>query len=417
MLHSATIKNFKSIRNVSVDLKPLTIIIGPNASGKSNFLDGLEAVKHIVRYKGTTRPGREGDLPTLLLDDVLWRKAKPDEKIYWELNVGLTSRGYSSRQLRLFDDEVGREDIVYNLVIKNDAVDEVELPVIDLEKLTKLPENFIILSRQMESITMQEGQVPLFPLEISSTDLALHFFARESLPAVKNLRYYIQQWQFHKIIPEMIRSQLFSVRGKNATLRKDGSNLANVLYYLQEDHPEDFDYIQEEMQKSLNFAKIHTVEDDEVSEVFSKRGLVFLEAQENVFADEKPFGPNNLSDGTLGFLALLTILSVSDPAPLICLEEPERSIHLHLIPRLAHLLHEAAYHTQLLITTHSPELLDYFDPYEQDHVQVLVAYRNIDGATEFVPVRNVQNVQKWLDDYMLGQIWSMGQIEEMLEVG
>jgi len=118
----------------------------------------------------------------------------------------------------------------------------------------------------------------------------------------------------------------------------------------------------------------------------------------------------------LGFLALLTILGVSKLPPLICLEEPERSIHRQLIPRLAHYLHETAQHTQLIITTHSPELLDQFDPYEQDYLQVLIAYRDREGATHFVPIRSVQNVQKWLEDYMLGQIWSMGQIEELLEV-
>jgi predicted ATPase len=101
---------------------------------------------------------------------------------------------------------------------------------------------------------------------------------------------------------------------------------------------------------------------------------------------------------------------------LICLEEPERSIHPQLLRRLAYYLREAAQHTQLIITTHSAELLDHFDPYEQEYLQVLIAYRDQEGATQFIPIRNVHNVQKWLEDYMLGQIWTMGQIEEMLEI-
>lgn len=114
-------------------------------------------------------------------------------------------------------------------------------------------------------------------------------------------------------------------------------------------------------------------------------------------------------------LALLTALSVSDLAPLICFEEPERSIHPQLLRRLAYYLHEAARHTQLIITTHSAEFLDYFDPYEQEYLQVLITYRDQEGATQFVPIRNVQNIQKWLEDYMLGQIWTMGQLEEVLD--
>jgi predicted ATPase len=74
-------------------------------------------------------------------------------------------------------------------------------------------------------------------------------------------------------------------------------------------------------------------------------------------------------------LALLTVLGVSDLAPLICIEEPERSIHRQLIGSLAHYLHNAVYDSQLIVTTHSPEFLDHFDPYEQDYVQVLIAYK------------------------------------------
>ena len=113
---------------------------------------------------------------------------------------------------------------------------------------------------------------------------------------------------------------------------------------------------------------------------------------------------------------MLTILGVTEPPPLVCIEEPERSIHPKMLRRLAHYLQQAAQRTQLIITTHNAELLDYFDPYQQENVQVLVAHRDKEHATQFTAVQNIQNVRAWLDDYMLGQIWTMGQIEEMLEV-
>ncbi|MCP4369489.1 MAG: AAA family ATPase [Deltaproteobacteria bacterium] len=414
MIRQVTIKNFNSLKHVTTELKPLTIIIGPNASGKSNFLDGLEAVKHLVQFKGTTRPGREGDQPTIPVEEVLWRKSKSTEEVSWELDYELRPNELPARQLSLFEDESNYENFTYSLAIKNAVVDEEELPIIVQEKLTASPGQYEFFFRSEDNIKVQSSTIPV-DTDISLTDLALHFYARKSLPVARDLRYYIREWQFYKIIPHLIRQSLFSRPGKHSRLAKDGSNLANVLHLLRKHQPGDFEYIQNEMLASLGFSRLYTKEEDEGIRALQGRGRVYLEAEEEVFANSKPFGPDNLSDGTLGLLALLTVLSISKPAPFICLEEPERSIHLQLIPRLAHYLHEAAQGTQLIVTTHSPEFLDHFDPYEQDYVQVLIAHRDNEGATQFVPIRKVQNIQKWLDEYMLGQIWTMGQIEEILE--
>ncbi len=413
MIRHVMIKNFKSLHHLTVDLKPLTIIIGPNASGKSNFLDGLEAIKHLVQFKGTVRPGREGEQATISMEETLWRKSEPTAEISWKLDYTLDPNELPPvRQFSLFDDEIDYENFTYHLSIRNDVLDEEEVPSITKEELTAFPGQYEVFSRLEDNITVQN-----FPkTDISLVDLALHFYARESLPIARALRYYIREWKFYKIIPHLMRSPVFTRLRKHPHLIKDGSNLVNVLHYLGEHQPADFEYIQNEMYNALGFSHLNTQEVDD-DEGVTLRERVYLEAQEEVFAKSKPFGPNNLSDGTLGLLALLTVLSNSKPAPLICLEEPERSIHPQLIPRLAHYLHEAAHHTQLIVTTHSPEFLDHFDPNQQEYVQVLVAYRNAEGATEFVPIQKIQNVQSWLDDYTLGQIWTMGQIDEMLEVG
>jgi AAA15 family ATPase/GTPase len=75
VIHRITLKNFKSLCDVSVELKPLTIIIGANASGKSNLLDALEAIKRLVEDKGTMTSSQEGEQASILVDEVLWRKA------------------------------------------------------------------------------------------------------------------------------------------------------------------------------------------------------------------------------------------------------------------------------------------------------------------------------------------------------
>jgi len=200
---------------------------------------------------------------------------------------------------------------------------------------------------------------------------------------------------------------------KHSRLGKDGRNLSNVLHYLRQERKVDFNYIQEEMSKILNLSDLYTRKEEMKDRHLYK---VHLEVEELPFAGLRPFSLDNLSDGTVGLLTLLTVLSESNPVPLICIEEPERSIHPKMLSRLAYYLHEAARHTQLIITTHNADFLDHFDPYQQEYVQVLVAYRDKEHATQFAPIRNIRNVKAWLEDYMLGQVWTMGQIEEMLEV-
>lgn len=428
MIRWVTISNFKSLHKVTADFKPLTIIIGPNASGKSNLLDALESVQRLVRFKGTTIPlpapreEQREERPTIPVNEILWRRAEPTEVVSWEIACHLLPDQNVPQQKLLWQEE-SDQNLVYKLSVKNR--DEDEIPIISQEQLTAdwppISGQRIYLSRREADVDVERLKDDLSPeieeTDISLTDLALHYYARPPFPSVMAFRDYVLAWQFCKISPDQIRQGRIPRSGKNRRLLKDGSNLANVLHYLREEQPADFEYIQNEMYSILELSQIYTREEEREEEERRYRpGRVYLEAEEERFTGLKPFGPDNLSDGTLGLLALLTVLSINAPAPLICLEEPERSIHPQLLRRLAYYLREAAQHTQLIITTHSAELLDHFDPYEQEYLQVLIAYRDQEGATQFVPIRNVHNVQKWLEDYMLGQIWTMGQIEEMLEI-
>jgi len=412
MIHQITIKNFKSLRCITeMPLKPLTIIIGPNASGKSNLLDSLEIMQQIVRHKGTIMTRREDELPVVSLSDVLWRKAKPTEEMSWKIACTLNTDEKNRRT------ENAQQGIEYALALR--SFDEMT-PVISQESLkAKWPpfedQTHHYLSRKETAIAVQglkNGALRQEETDISPTDLALHSYARITFPAVKSVADYMKEWAFFKIIPdEARRLHTWSTSSKYLRLGKDGRNLSHVLHYLRQERKIDFNVIQEEMRKILNISELYTR-----MEELKERQLykVHLDVKELPFANLRAFSLDNLSDGTVGLLALLTALS--DPAPLICIEEPERSIHPKMLSRLAYFLHEAVQRTQLIITTHNADFLDHFDPYQQDYVQVLIAYRDKEHTTQFAQIRHIQHVKAWLEDYMLGQIWTMGQIEEMLEV-
>ena len=112
-----------------------------------------------------------------------------------------------------------------------------------------------------------------------------------------------------------------------------------------------------------------------------------------------------LSDGTLRYLSLLTVLLDPDPPPLIGIEEPELGLHPDIVFELAKLLVEASERTQLVVTTHSHALVDALT----DHPTTVVACGKHEGQTWFKRVTpGVAEV--WLNDNSLGQVWSMGGI-------
>ena len=112
-----------------------------------------------------------------------------------------------------------------------------------------------------------------------------------------------------------------------------------------------------------------------------------------------------LSDGTLRYLCLLTILCHPEPPPLICIEEPESGLHPDVLPDLAELLVEASSRTQLVVTTHSDALVSALSDVPES---VLVCERGEDGTT----LRRLDkaHLAEWLERYRLGDLWRMGEI-------
>lgn len=132
-------------------------------------------------------------------------------------------------------------------------------------------------------------------------------------------------------------------------------------------------------------------------------GRVGLEVLESPFVT--PLPAQRLSDGTLRFLALAAILFQPAPPPLICLEEPELGMHPDMIRMVAKMIIDAASRTQLIVTTHSEQLLSSL----QDDFDVLFAFDS--GVNGSVVRRFSQgDYSAWREDHTLGQLWNSGEL-------
>ena len=112
-----------------------------------------------------------------------------------------------------------------------------------------------------------------------------------------------------------------------------------------------------------------------------------------------------LSDGTLRWLALLTILLNPSPPPLVCIEEPELGLHPDMVPTLAKLLKESSERMQLIVTTHSAELIEEFTSSPES---VVVCEKK--GATSDFVRLSPSDLSVWLEKYSLGELWRKGEI-------
>ena len=118
-----------------------------------------------------------------------------------------------------------------------------------------------------------------------------------------------------------------------------------------------------------------------------------------------PIPAARLSDGTLRYLCLLTILYHPTPPPLICLEEPEIGLHPDLISGLAEMLKEASQRTQIIVTTHSDLLVSKFSDTPE---AVVVCERTPTGTT--LKRLEAAALETWLEEYSLGEVWMRGGI-------
>ena len=119
----------------------------------------------------------------------------------------------------------------------------------------------------------------------------------------------------------------------------------------------------------------------------------------------RPVPATRLSDGTLRYLCLLSILCHPEPPPIICIEEPEIGLHPDVLPGLVELLREASERCQLIVTTHSDVMVDALT----DTPESVVICEKQEGSTSLRRL-DADQLKDWLEDYRLGELWSTGQL-------
>jgi predicted ATPase len=355
-----TVRGFKSIASIEkLSLRPVNVLIGSNGSGKSNFI-GVFAFLHAIR---------EGRLRDYVI------QAGGAEKV---LHFG--SKTTKQVEVRLsFEEEVDQYELVLSPTQDDGLYPSSEVALYWGGKAYKKP-----------------FDVPLAPRE-QGREAGISNPHLEKTPGWVRAR--LGGWRLYHMHDTSLSSPMRKTAkvNDNQFLRPDGSNLAAFLYFLQERHQTSYTLIRRTVQRVAPF-----FDDFRLAPSRLKPDDIMLEWRHQ--NSDQYFDSGSFSDGTLRFIALATLfLQPREYLPSVVLvDEPELGLHPYAIEMLASLIRQASTSTQVIVSTQSSLLLDHFDP-----VDVLVANR-LDGGTQITRLEPSQ-LQEWLEDYSLGQLWEKNE--------
>ena len=350
-LKRLTVRGFKSIRTLEdFELRGLNVLIGANGAGKSNFISLFRMLAELAERRLQLFV-QEQDGPDALLFGTRKRSAQMDAEFYFARNGYRISLKPSGERLIFAREETWfAGDYGNSIHSLGSGHDEARLPEVRVQDDT---------------------------------------FAPYVRPAIAGWRVY----HFHDTSTSAAVRQAQAVRD-NLRLKQDAGNLAPFLRHLRERYPEHFQRIGETVRLVAPFFGDFVYR----KEVGERIELEWFETDD----PDTVRGPRQLSDGTLRFICLATLLL--QPPHLqpdtILIDEPELGLHPYALAVLGALLRQASDVRQLIVSTQSVELVNELAPED-----VVVVSRK-DGASMFERL-DPERLSEWLEDYALGELWKM----------
>ncbi len=348
------ISGFKSIRELDLELGTLNVLIGANGAGKSNFIQAFAMLNAIMDERLQTFVARAGGANALLHFG-----RKVTEALQLTLVFG-TSR-YEATLAAAADD---------TLFFSEEELHFYDAGVLDARSIGR---------------GNRESSLSQFP-QIDEANTI-----RQLLRAMRGWKLY----QFHDTSANARVKQTGDL-DDNAFLRSDAGNLAAFLYMLRETQRPHYDQIVRTVHLVAPFFDDFNLRPSPLNP--NKIQLEWREQGEDDY-----FNAHMLSDGTLRFICMATLLLQPNLPATILIDEPELGLHPYAITMLTSLLRSAATQTQVIVATQSVPLVNQFTPDD-----VLVVDR-LEGQSTFKRLAP-EEVVAWMDDYGLGDLWEKNVI-------
>ncbi len=373
-----------------LELQPLNVLIGPNGSGKTNFIEAFELLRSTpTDFAAAIRNGGDAQ-------EWLWKGENPAVEAELELETGnvAPSTGRPLRYRLAFKSLKSRVEVV------DEAIEEVKpdrghdepyfyyrfqrgQPIINV-KGTSENSSGELMERHLKRDDLLRDQSVLPQLRDPERYPEITWTGKE-FGKIRAFR----DWTFG---PRSVLRNPQRTSNPPDELLPNAENYALVLNEIKYLRSPD---IAKKLKRFLpRFEEFGT-------RIFGN-AMEFYIREQGLTA---PISAMRISDGALRFLAILATLYAPTTPPLVCIEEPELGLHPDALSLLAELLVEASNRMQLVVTTHSDALLSALN----DQVESVLVCEN-DGYGTKIKRLNAKRLAHWLDEYTLGDIWRIGEI-------
>ena len=371
--------NYKSITHCNVELRPLMFLVGPNGAGKSNFLDALDFVAYaLTNGLGYVIQRRGG------INAVKRRDSSPAQPLMIRLGFNLPEGGTGNYSIRITTTASG------NFASLTERCD------LYSDRFTGGKASFYVDDGRLVT---SETVAPAASRE------RLYLVAASGLPAFRSIYDALSRMAFYNFSPILIKD--LQTPDPMEFLAPGGYNLASVLRKMGEQSPE-------AKKRLLDHLAVIVpgIADVEVKSLGQYETLEFTQR----FGDN-PFGSSfpasSMSDGTLRALAVLVALyqgwspEGDSPIPLVGIEEPETGLHPAAVSALLGAMEEACLSKQILVTSHSDDLLDNKDV----SADMLLAVASENGITQIGPIDHTGRYALRKRLFTAGELLRMNQLQ------
>ncbi len=350
-LQELEINGFKSIKSQKLRLDNLNVLIGANGSGKSNFIHFFKLINQILDQNLQVYIGSTGGA-----DSYLYFGRKHTKSVSFYLSFG--TNGYQAKLIPTSEN---------NLIFEEEWVlfhDRAKYPH-PYKKFLGGGHKETILKERAQS----RGGIPKFVIKAIESWRIYHFHDTSDSSKIKQA--------------QPINDNMF--------FKPDASNLAAFLYFLMKKHPSHYEVIVKTVQMVAPFFKDFDLHPSALNEAQ-------IQLDWRHIGTDNFFSAYSLSDGTLRFICLATLLLQPNPPSIILLDEPELGLHPFAVNLLASLLKSASKKVQVIASTQSVTLINQFEP-----ANIIV----VDREHEESVFRHLAeaDLTTWLDDYGIGDLW------------
>lgn len=337
------IEGYKSINQERINLVPINILIGANGSGKSNFLSFFNFLNKLYNKKLNNHIALSGGA-----DKILHKGLKNCDGIYFKMEFDNGQNGYAASVVS------GRDGFIFT------------------------EERLIYSSDWGRNISQSNSESNL-----KETDNYRAKYVRKYLDGLK-------KYHFHDTSDTSPFIKYSHIENDINFFYGDGSNIAAFLYEINENHKIVYNRIIKTIQSiAPYFSDFYLHPNTE--------NLVRLQWTDKF--SEVTYGPNDLSDGTLRFIALVMLFMQPNLPNTIIIDEPELGLHPTAIAKLAGMIKSAAAKgCQVIIATQSTDLISHFAPED------IITVDQVNGESKFKRLKR-EDLKLWLEDYTLDDLW------------